>query len=859
MKLTKQLAFPLSLFTLTVLASCSDNDKVRPVPPVTVLADTYVLTSGNKLIGFAASAPSTVKTVALAIPAGETLLGGDFRPADTRLYVVTRTATNAVKVYTADVSTGALGAAIPLLNNGLGAGGGAAADPVLLTGAKVSVDFNPVANALRIVDSNGVNLRTTLGAGNNTFIDAPLSAGIAEAAYTNSFGTTCQTDLYYINASQLLLSAVPNGVPGNPATARLVGGLGVAADADSGFDVRTGPTGNILTAALKVGGSYGLYTINPATGAATSAGALAVPAGEKVLSLAANLGAAGPALQPGNTLAILGGGAAPSLVSFNRAPSGSPARLCSTAAISGIGAGETIVGADTRPADGLLYALTKDGTNTGRLYTIAASGAASLVAQLTADPNDASAPYTTLDGANFTVDFNPVPDRLRVISDTGQNLRMTVAMVAANPTAVPPTLAVPAAGVTTDTPLTTGGTTRTGITGGGYTNSVFGGSASSLFTTLYGIDSETDSLVLIGANPGNGTAGDPGNPNSGIVTNVANLNDGAMPTPNPVNVSDANAFDIVGTTGVALLAATVGANTTLYTVNLGTGVAAAAGNFPAAAGAPPPTVLALASNGAQTAKVFGVTTSGNLVSFAPSAPGTVTAIGAIGVPAGETIQGIDFRPSIGPKNGQLVALTTAAGGSTKLYAVDPATAAATPISTLAADAGDTMDGNAAYTATTGTSFGIDFNPLPDRLRTVSNTSENLRTAVESGATFTDGALNVTGVYGAAYTNSFTSTAATTLYYLRDVGGGNSTLQTTTAPNAGTLTTVGTDLGADFSTEGDLDIAGGQNGFALAALQPSAGGVSSLFRINLATGTATSIGNIATVGNEPIRGIAIQVK
>lgn len=856
MKLTKQLAFPLSLFTLAVLAGCSDNDKVRAVPPVTVLADTYVLTSGNKLIGFAASAPSTVKTVALAIPAGETLLGGDFRPADTRLYVVTRTATNEVKAYTADVSTGALGAAIPLLNNGLGAGGGAAAAPILLTGAKVSVDFNPVANALRIVDSTGVNLRTTLGAGNNTFIDAPLSTGIAEAAYTNSFGTTCQTDLYYINSSQLLLSAVPNGVPGNLATPRLVGSLGVVADADSGFDVRTGPTGNVLTAALKVGGSYGLYTINPATGAATSAGALAVPAGEKVLSLAANLGAAGPALQPGNTLAILGGGAAPNLVSFNRAPAGSPARLCSTAAISGIGAGETIVGADTRPADGLLYALTKDGSNAGRLYTIAASGAASLVATLTADPNDGSSPYTTLDGTNFAVDFNPVPDRLRVISNTGQNLRLTVAPVAANATAVPPTLAIPAAGVTTDATLTTGGTTRAGITGGAYTNSLFGGGATSLFTTLYGIDSDTDSLVLIGSNPSNGTAGDPGNPNSGIVTNVASLTtDGTA----VVDISPANAFDIVGNTGVALLAATVGANTTLYTVNLGTGVVAASGNFPATAGAPPPTVLALASNGAQTAKVFGVTTTGNLVSFAPAAPGTVTAIGAIGVPAGETIQGIDFRPSIGPKNGQLVALTTAAGGSTKLYAVDPATAAATPLSTLAADAGDTMDGNAAYTATTGTRFGIDFNPLPDRLRTVSDTSENLRTAVESGATFTDGALSVTGVYGAAYTNSFTSAASTTLYYLRDVGAGNSTLQTTTAPNAGTLTTVGTDLGADFSSEGDLDIAGGQNGFALAALQPSAGGASSLFRINLATGTATSIGSIATAGSEPIRGIAIQVK
>lgn len=851
MKLNKPLALPLSLFTLAVLAGCNDNDKLRATPPVAVVADTYVLTSGNKLVGFAVSAPSSANTVALAIPAGETLLGGDFRPADSKLYVVTRTGANEVKVYTADVATGALGTAIPLLNNGLGAGGGTASNPVTLTGDKVSVDFNPVANALRIVDSTGVNLRTTLAAGNNTFVDAPLSTGIAEAAYTNSFATTCQTDLYYLNASQLLLSAAPNGVAGNLATPRLVGGLGVTADLDSGFDVRTSASGNTLTAALKVGGSYGLYTINPATGAATSVGALSVPAGEKVLSLVANLSTTSPALQPGNTLAILGG-AAPSLVSFNRAPAGSPAKLCSTAAISGIGAGESIVGADTRPADGLLYALTKDASNAGRLYTIAASGAATLVATLTADPNDSSAPYTTLDGANFTVDFNPVPDRLRVISNTGQNLRMTVAAVPANAAAVPPTLPIPAGGVTTDTGLTTGGTARAGITGGGYTNSLFGGGATSLFTTLYGIDSETNALVLIGSNPGNGTAGDPGNPNSGIVTNVANLTtDGTT----VVDISDANAFDIVGNTGVALLAATVGSATNLYSVNLGTGVVASTGSFPATAGAAP-TVLALASNGAQTAKVFGVTTTGKLVSFAPSAPGTVTAIGTIGVAAGETVRSIDFRPSIGPKNGQLVAFATAPGGVGKLYAVDPTNAAATLISTLAADATDV---SSPYTAVAGTSGGIDFNPLPDRLRTVTDVGQNLRSNVDSGATTTDATLSVTGIHGAAYTNSFTSTASTTLYYLRDVGAGNSTLHTTTAPNDGVLTTVGTDLGADYSSVGDLDIAGGQNGFVLAALQPSGGGLSGLFRINLTTGVASSIGTIATAGDEPVRGIAIQVK
>ncbi len=40
----------------------------------------------------------------------------------------------------------------------------------------------------------------------------------------------------------------------------------------------------------------------------------------------------------------------------------------------------------------------------------------------------------------------------------------------------------------------------------------------------------------------------------------------------------------------------------------------------------------------------------------------------------------------------------------------------------------------------GTEFGIDFNPLADRLRVVSDTGQNLRIDVDSGATITDTAL-----------------------------------------------------------------------------------------------------------------------
>lgn len=805
----KILPFPLAAMALVAgLAACSNND-APALPPV--VADTYLLTSGNQLLGFAAADPSRQNRVALQVPAGETLLGGDFRPADGLLYVLTKAGT-AGKLYTVNTSTGALTAATAAsLSN---ASGGAAIE---LSGVKFGVDFNPVADRLRVVSDTGQNLRINVtSAAGNTIVDGVISSGLAEAAYTNTFTTACQTDLYYLNGSQLFLSAAPNGLATNAATPRLVGSLGVTADADSGFDVRTTATGNSLVAALKVGGAYGYYEINPATGAATSRGSLAVPSGSTVVGLVAALPAAGatPALQPGNTLAVLGG-AAPSLVSFNRAPSGSPAKLCSTVTITGIGAGETIVGGDTRPANGQLYLLTQTGS-TGKLYTLASSGAATVVATLAADVADASAPYAGLDGSNFGVDFNPVPDRLRVVSDSGQNLRINVETGA----------------TTTDTGLTTAGgvDSRSGISAVAYTNSLAGGNAASLTTTLYALDSSSDALVRIGNDPANGIAGDPGNPNSGVVAPVAALTSGGT----AFDLAASNAFEIIGSTGGAL----VTSGSTLYSLNLTDGVLTSAGSFTAP-------VLALSASGAQTATVYGVTTGNKLVSFAPSAPGTVAAIGTISVPAGETVLGIDFRPSVGPRNNELWALTSAG----KLYTVNTTTAAATAVSTLTA-MGLTFAGTGEH--------GVDFNPLPDRLRVVNAGQQNLRINPETGATTVDGNLSTANVFGAGYTNSFGSAAATKLYYLAE-GGSTDTLQTTTAPNDGTLTTVGAGLGVDVSAIGDLDIAGGQNGFALAALQPTAGGVSALYRLSLSAGTATSIGNIATIGDEAIRGIAIQLK
>ncbi len=94
--------------------------------------------------------------------------------------------------------------------------------------------------------------------------------------------------------------------------------------------------------------------------------------------------------------------------------------------VTGLQSGETLLGIDIRPGGtttGQIYGLS----SMGRLYTIDKfTGAATLKSTLSADPADTSNPFTGLSGTNFGIDFNPVVDRLRVVSDTGQNLRINV-------------------------------------------------------------------------------------------------------------------------------------------------------------------------------------------------------------------------------------------------------------------------------------------------------------------------------------------------------------------------------------------------------------------------------------------------
>lgn len=152
------------------------------------------------------------------------------------------------------------------------------------------------------------------------------------------------------------------------------------------------------------------------------------------------------------------------LISFDEC---APQRSKSTKPVSGLVDGDTaLIGIDYRVQDGNLYGVG----NAGGVYIINAKTAvATLVNRLS----------VALSGTSFGVDFNPAADRLRIISDDGQNLRHNVN--AGGVTLVDGTLNY------------TPGTPAASVTGAAYTNNDLDPNTS---TTLFDIDSALDQVVL---------------------------------------------------------------------------------------------------------------------------------------------------------------------------------------------------------------------------------------------------------------------------------------------------------------------------------------------------------------------------
>ncbi|RSN23346.1 hypothetical protein DMC61_32105 [Amycolatopsis sp. WAC 04169] len=210
--------------------------------------------------------------------------------------------------------------------------------------------------------------------------------------------------------------------------------------------------------------------------------------------------------------------------------------------VQGLTCGETrLIGLDFRVQNGLLYGVGEKGC----IYTIKFPPAAPDV--VVTKVSQLSVP---LYGKDFGVDFNPAADRLRVISDYGQNLRHNLADHV----------------TIEDTILTTppaGGPTR-GVTAAAYTNNDLNPDTA---TTLFDIGTLTDQ-VLVQAPA-----------NNGFLSPTGALG---------VDTGPAAGFDIYSdltngkTTSVSAFAVLNPASgpSSFYSVNLLTGAAAKVGDFP---------------------------------------------------------------------------------------------------------------------------------------------------------------------------------------------------------------------------------------------------------------------------------------
>lgn len=184
------------------------------------------------------------------------LLGIDVRPADGMLYGVVADGT----VVTIDPASGKATVKSKL-------------DAMLTPGGMATVDFNPVADRLRIIGSDGMNLRANVDDGKVTkdgqlkFAETDMHKGkapkVVAGAYTNSMKGAKETTLYDIEAGGVLVRQVPP----NDGILNSVGMLGMGADAVA-FDIVTADSANEgwLMAGKK------LYKVDLATGKASELG-----------------------------------------------------------------------------------------------------------------------------------------------------------------------------------------------------------------------------------------------------------------------------------------------------------------------------------------------------------------------------------------------------------------------------------------------------------------------------------------------------------------------------------------------------------------------------------------------------------
>jgi DNA-binding beta-propeller fold protein YncE len=206
--------------------------------------------------------PATRKVTAEASVKGGPLLGFDMRPADGALYGILADGS----IVMVDPKTGQTTAKSKL------------SEP-FKAGTDVTFDFNPAADRLRLMNSDGTSLRINVDDGKVTvdgshkFKDGDANAGktpkVVAGAYSNSLNPKpAATALYNIDATTWSLVTQ---APPNDGVLNTVGPLGITAAAPIAFNI-VASAGDKNDAWLATGGN--LYAVDLKTGKATLAGKL---------------------------------------------------------------------------------------------------------------------------------------------------------------------------------------------------------------------------------------------------------------------------------------------------------------------------------------------------------------------------------------------------------------------------------------------------------------------------------------------------------------------------------------------------------------------------------------------------------
>lgn len=481
----KSAVTPVFLALVAIFSSC-DDDPMMPMidaPGITPTANFTALTNDGKVLYFeGGQLGAAAKSINISnLGSGEQIVSIDYRPATGQLYGLS----SASRLYLINENSGV---ATPL---------GQAPFTPAFQGANPSLDFNPTVDRIRLVTESGQNLRLHPELGTVVATDGSINGGmsprIGAVAYTNSVSGTTSTTLFDIDFQQ---DKLYQQVPPNDGGLVEVGNLGINFDGEGDMDIIA--DNSLAMAVVRNQNESRLYTIDLSTGQAAWVGVFTQP----VVSIAFK------------TNPIAYGVSGNNLYRFNPMS----ATTTTMSAFTGLASGERITGLDFRPVNGQLLAIS----SLSQLYSVNPSNGA------LAKIGNPLAPQ--VNGMSVGFDFNPTVDRIRLVTETGQNLRLH------------PELGTV---VAIDGSLNPG---TPSVSGAAYTNSFAGTTTTELFV----IDHSNGRLFK--QSP----------PNDGVLVAVGSLG---------VTFDSDNGFDIGGTSNMAYAVLTSGTSSVVYQINLMTGAA----------------------------------------------------------------------------------------------------------------------------------------------------------------------------------------------------------------------------------------------------------------------------------------------